>query len=160
MFASCIDRTKASGFTLVELVMVMVLIGILSVVILPRMTSTSGFTSALLRDQLASTLRYAQKAATSRRRLVCVSIAPGSVGLTVATTAGATTCDQNLHLAGGESALVSKDAAVTISPAPQTLFFQPDGRITTNGNATAVYNATLSVSGDLLSIVGATGYVR
>lgn len=160
MSASFTDRARVGGFTLVELVMVMVLIGILSVVILPRLNSTSGFTSALFRDELASTLRYAQKAATSRRRMVCASIAPGAVGLSVATVSGATACDQGLQLAGGGSTLVSKDAAVTISPAPVTLYFQPDGRITADGNGANIYNASLSVSGEQLDIIGATGHVR
>lgn len=160
MSASFTDRAKAGGFTLVELVMVMVLIGILSVVILPRLNSTSGFSSVLFRDELASTLRYAQKAATSRRRLVCASIAPGGVSLSVATASGATSCNQSLQLAGGGATLVSKDAAVTISPASLTLYFQPDGRITADGSAAILYNASLSVSGEQLDIIGATGHVR
>ena len=160
MSANCTDRIgKTGGFTLVELVLIIVLLGILSVVILPRFNA-SGFTGDLFRDEVASVLRYAQKAATSRRRLVCVSIEPRTVSLAVATAAGATSCNQNLQLAGGGTTLESKDTAVTISPAPLMLYFQPNGRITADGSATTIYNASLSINEAQLTIVGETGHVR
>lgn len=160
MSANYTDRRKrADGFTLVELVLIMVLLGILSIVVLPRF-NPSGFSGALFRDQLVSVLRDARKAATSRRRLVCASIAPRTVSLAVATNPGATSCDQNLQLAGGGSTLESKDEAVTISPAPLMLYFQPNGRITADGSASTLYNANLSVNEAQLTIVGETGYVR
>lgn len=160
MSANCTNRiNRAGGFTLVELVLIIVLLGILSVVILPRF-SPSDFGGALFRDELVSVLRYAQKAATSRRRLVCASIEPRTVSLAVATDAGATACNQNLQLAGGGSTLESKDTAVTISPAPLMLYFQPNGRITADGSAKTIYNASLSVHEAQLTIVGETGHVR
>jgi MSHA pilin protein MshC len=49
------------GFTLVELVSVMVLIAILSVFIAPKLTGTAGMDVYVARDQLISAIRFAQQ---------------------------------------------------------------------------------------------------
>lgn len=160
MSANCTDRsTRPAGFTLVELVVIIVLLGILSVVVLPRFDSKD-FSDALFRDQVGNVLGEARRAAVARRRLVCADIQSSSVSLNVATTAGATACDQPLKLASGDTALQSKDAANTISGTPLTLYFQPNGRITQDGSGATVYTGSLSVNAAQLAIVGDTGYVR
>ncbi|NRD72481.1 type II secretion system protein [Shewanella sp. VB17] len=51
---------KKLGFTLVELVTTMLLIGILSVIVLPRMMTSSSYSAFTLRDEFISELRKAQ----------------------------------------------------------------------------------------------------
>lgn len=68
------SRLKMRGFTLVELVMTIVLIGILAVVVLPRMDLLRGFDEAGYRDKVRATLQYARKAAVAQRRNVCVTV--------------------------------------------------------------------------------------
>lgn len=51
---------KNVGFTLVELVTTIILIGILSVVVLPRMLTSSSYSAFTLRDEFVSELRKAQ----------------------------------------------------------------------------------------------------
>ncbi len=53
-------RIKQSGFTLVELVIVMILLGLLAAFVIPRLTSKSSFEEHAVRDQLISRLRLAQ----------------------------------------------------------------------------------------------------
>lgn len=52
--------TKPSGFTLVELVLVIVLIGVLSATVAPRFFTVSGYDQIAARDQLIQLLRQAQ----------------------------------------------------------------------------------------------------
>lgn len=55
------------GFTLLELILVMVIAGILAAVAMPRLVGTNSFDSRGFTDQLAATVRFAQKLAIAQR---------------------------------------------------------------------------------------------
>lgn len=76
----------AAGFTLVELVMTMIVVGILAVAVLPRFADVSVFEARGFRDETLSLLRYAQKSAVAQRRTVCVAVASSGITLTIDTT--------------------------------------------------------------------------
>ena len=77
------------GFTLAELVIVMVLVGILATVAIPRLFDTGGFAARGARDFVAGALRDAQRAAIASRRNVCVALAGSTVAITYAGASGA-----------------------------------------------------------------------
>jgi MSHA pilin protein MshC len=81
------SRNKGqSGFTLVELVTIIVILGIISAVALPRFFDRNTFESRGFYDQVISTLRYAQKTAVAQHRLVCVAFTVNSITLTIDST--------------------------------------------------------------------------
>lgn len=76
-------RRRPSGFTLVELVITMIVIGILAVVVLPRVSLLQGFDEVGYRDKVKATLEYARKAAVAQRRWSCVSLAGNDLTVTI-----------------------------------------------------------------------------
>jgi MSHA pilin protein MshC len=80
-------KTQA-GFTFAELLIVMLLVGILSFVAIPRLFDSNAFAARGTRDFVAASLRYAQKAAIAMRRNVCVSAGTTVMTVTYASSAG------------------------------------------------------------------------
>ena len=81
-------RCVQLGFTLIELIMVIVILGVLAVFAAPKMFDNSTFTGRGLHDETLALLRYAQKSAIAQRRTVCVSFTGTGASLTVASSAG------------------------------------------------------------------------
>ncbi|HLA35692.1 MAG TPA: GspH/FimT family pseudopilin [Rhodocyclaceae bacterium] len=140
----------AAGFTLIELIVVMVILGIMAIAIVPRFADKSVFESRGFRDETVSLLRYAQKSAVAQRRTVCVTVAATGVTLQIAAAAEATNC-------------VVGDPLLTLPSTPRTgsglagdsFNFLPSGA--TSGANTL----TLTVSGaNDIQIDAVTGYVR
>jgi MSHA pilin protein MshC len=158
-------RRPAAGFTLVELVTVIVILGVLAVVVLPRMTGASAFRGLAFHDEVVAALRYAQKTAVSHRRLVCASFTASTVTLNIASANGATTCGAaTLNGPDGNAAYArSLDPAnVTVSIAPAgPVYFQPAGTITSDGAGTLITDYAVTVTGaSAILLAGATGYVN
>lgn len=144
---------KSAGFTLMELITVMVIVGIIAVFAAPRMFDANAFKSRGFADQVRAALRYAQKAAIAQRRKVCVDVTASTVSLTIADTAGAASaCNTNLLLPSGGSA-VTAPSGISLSPAA-TVTFDALGKSTTQ--------QTINVSGETNPIVveSETGYVH
>ncbi|MDH3481571.1 MAG: prepilin-type cleavage/methylation domain-containing protein [Gammaproteobacteria bacterium] len=86
---SCSFRTHATaGFTTVELVLVIVIIGILGAIAGPRFFNTSTFDERAYYDELAGSLRYAQKVAVASGCRVRVSLTAGTYELRQQTALG------------------------------------------------------------------------
>ena len=76
-------RQRLSGFSMIELITVMIVIGILGVTVMPRFAQVLVFYEAGYRDKVKATLEYARKSAVAQRRYSCVSIAGNDLSVTI-----------------------------------------------------------------------------
>ncbi len=160
MCANC-SELRTRGFTLPELVAVIVLISILAATALPKLQGALSFRDDGFHDQIVAALRYAQKSAVSHRRLVCATVAGTSVALTIASANPATTCSTVLPGIDGGSNAAATQGTTTASISPSgTLYFQPSGRVTTDGAGTTTTARSIAISGQTtITVVGETGRV-
>lgn len=145
------------GFTLIELIMTMMIIGILAIVALPRMELLRGWDEIGYRDRVKATLEYARKSAVAQRRLVRVTIA-GS-GLTV--EAQKQTPEGEgiagwvaLNLAGGNTNTFVAPSGVSLTPANDAVTFSALGR------PDAAKSFTVSGGVGTITVEAETGHVR
>lgn len=156
--------SASSGFTLVELITIMILVGILAAVAFPRMDGVDVFRSVEFRDRVVVALRHAHKTAIAQRRMVCVAFGANSVTLTIDRNNGGA-CDAALAIPGSSgNAVVGNGAKAVFSAVPPALvpamlFFQPDGRVTRNVAGTALAEIAVEVDGLPIRVVGITGFI-
>ncbi len=157
-------RNHHQGFTIVELVVVMVVVGIIAAVAGPRFVGRGAFDTRGYLDQALVAFQYARQQAVAQRRQVCVAVAADG-GLTI-TRAPAPppggACDGTAltNPATSNAYVVAPPAGVAVAGIngtvlPLTLNFDPLGRPSAA--------AALRVAGEdnhCLAIEAATGYVR
>jgi MSHA pilin protein MshC len=140
----CKNLKSATGFTLIELVMVIVILSILSVVALPKFWNNSTFYARGFADEVLATLRYAQKIAIAQHQTVCAVLTASSVTLKDAS------CTTVLSL---PNAQINAKSGVTLSPA-MNLTFDALGR------ASASAEITISDVTAHIFVEQETGYVH
>jgi len=153
---------RQRGFTAVELITVLVLVGVLAVVAMPRLDAGLSLRGAAWRDQVQAGLMHARSQAQGHRRLVCLTLATGELRLAIASTNPASACTTAVNGADGDArwAYDGNGFALTQSPAG-TLYFQPDGRITGDGAGNSTVNVSITLAGETaLQLTGETGHVR
>lgn len=157
------------GFTLVELIMVIIVLGVLAAVAAPRVFSTSDFNARGFHDETLSLLRYAQKSAIAQRRTVCVAFTDSSAALTMAPTAptatsATPTCGASpatLIGPAGSSAVVTAKSGVTFVTVPTDFNFDGLGQpITRVGALMATQTIQVVNSAKAIQVEATTGYVH
>lgn len=150
---------QQNGFTMVELIVTMIIIGIMAIAVLPRMDLLKGFDEIGFRDKVKATLEYARKSAVAGRRNVRVSVAAS--GLTVErqtqTPEGVGAAGwAALNLPATNTNTVVPPSGVTLNPTSGTIIFDPLGRPITLSPA----SFTVSGGAGTLTVEAGTGYVH
>ncbi|OGB23052.1 MAG: hypothetical protein A3I66_08520 [Burkholderiales bacterium RIFCSPLOWO2_02_FULL_57_36] len=134
---------RQSGFTLVELIVVMMIVGILAVAAIPRFFQQQTFEARGYHDQVLAMVRYAQKAAIAQRTSVFVNADGGSdtVCLTYVSDPGCTNV-----------------VNVVINPADQSRFSRPapDG-VTLDGSDAFSFSALGRPEPNAAVVIGIVG---
>jgi MSHA pilin protein MshC len=148
---------KRRGFTLPELVMTIVVVGILAVMAAPRFVSWTGFASRGFYDEAQGVVRLAQKTAIAWRRsiFVCVSA-------TAVSAASDSSCSAAFYLAHPTT-----PGGVLQSNAPTGVTLSPVGNFSFNGlgQPSGAYTILLTstIAGDparQIVVESETGYVH
>ena len=155
------------GFTLVELIIVIVLLGVLAAVAAPRIFNNADFYARGFHDETMALLRYAQKTAIAQRRTVCVTFTVAAVStasLRIASSEAVVTCDTNLVGPRGDTpGTVTSRSGVNYTATPlAAVSFDGLGQPLDTGGTpiTSARTITVSGSGKVITIEPATGYVH
>ncbi len=152
--ATCKPGAGQGGFTLIELVMVMVLAGVLSVFVVPKLFNADDFNARGFHDETLALLRYAHKTAIAQRRPVCVVFSATTATLAIDADrnsgTGSNGCETGLT--GLHGGAISARGAVRYSSVPATVVF--------DGLGQPGAGQTIQVAGVASPIVveAATGY--
>ncbi|MDO8890857.1 MAG: prepilin-type N-terminal cleavage/methylation domain-containing protein [Sulfurimicrobium sp.] len=144
---------QASGFTLLELVVILIVIGILAITVLPRFFDQNDFYARGFYDETLSVLRYGQKTAVAQRRQVCVAFSATRITLRIATNFGGA-CDKDVTGPSGNTPhQASARGTVQYATVPAALAFNPDG--------SASAGASIQVAGlpNVITVIKETGHV-
>lgn len=158
-------KYRPLGFTLIELVVTLILVGILAAAVMPRMLDRQTIDAQVFHDQVAALLRYAQKAAIAQRHDVCVAFTGNSATLSVRMASGdgdgsanATGCN-GAALAGADGSspagVVARSAGTGFSATPGGFAFHA------RGDTTLAANLSIGITGaSAITVETATGYVH
>lgn len=148
------------GFTLVELVMVIVIVGIMGAVAAPRFFGTSVFQSRGYADQVKATLRYAQKTAAAQSHFVCVTFSATSVTLSYDVTAPGTAHATASCPGSSMTSPAGQSPYVVTAPGGVTLSGGSSFYFDTMGKPSAAQSIVVSGYATPVTVEAETGYVH
>jgi MSHA pilin protein MshC len=157
LLGSRVDKSQG-GFTLVELIMVMVIAGILAAVAAPRFFDTNVFQLRGFADEVQASLRYAQKVAIAQHRFVCAAFTSNSITMTIGATAA---CGTPLVSPTGEASyVINAPVGIAFTTVPTGFSFNALGT-PTDASGIPVAIQTINITGiNGITIEAETGYVH
>ncbi len=154
------EQNKQSGFTLVELVMVLVILSVISATAIPKFFDKNVYAERAFFDDTLHAIQYAQKLAVATGCAVRVSILSNSYSLARRGTASSTSCPLTgsvyslaiPHPGTGASNYSGSENGITLSSSSTPFYFY------SSGSASA--DITLTVNGfRTIKVIAETGFV-
>lgn len=157
---STVPPLHVAGFTLIELVLVLVIVGILSAVAMPRFASRDRYDVAGFTEDARGVLRYAQKTAIAQHRNVSVNLDASGRAITACFDTVYPSCASPIPDPSGGAALkLTPPATVAFATGVAQLTF--DWRGSPNGTAeTLTVSPTAGGTSVTVSVDADTGYVQ
>jgi MSHA pilin protein MshC len=151
---------REAGFTIVELVAVMVIAGTIAAIAAPRFVGKDAFEARGSYGTLSAALRYAQKTAIAQRRNVYAVINTSARTVCLGYTSNCSSSVIDPATQAAYSKILSNNVTITASTTP--IGFDGLGRPIPNATASfIIQNAVVpSESTRTITVEGETGYVR
>jgi MSHA pilin protein MshC len=151
-------QRSSHGFTIIELVMAIVIVGILAVAVIPRFTDRQTFEARGFHEQAKSMVRYAQKVAIAQHRNVFVNVGANVICLTYVADAACT------NVTVGDFVLNPADSQRFRRPTPTGVSFSAATSFSFSALGRPSAAQVIGVSGDGLvrniTVESETGYVH
>lgn len=155
---------NSSGFTLIELVTVMIILGIISAVAIPRFFTRNQFDAYGFGQNVRAALRFAQKSAIAKRRTVCVVSAGNTLTLTFSTAFNGACNTALINPADGDPYVLAPKAGSNTMLGAANFNFDALGQpVDAAGNLLAASQSIAIGGGDVPDSVivnAVTGYVQ
>ena len=142
---------RPTGFSLIELVVVMVITGILAAVAIPMLTDRESKAS-WYHEQVKAGVRYAQRQAVAHRRCVFVAVGAGRVDLFYDNGSCVITATPLTEIATGNAYALIAPPGVVLNP-PVTFSFNGLGQ------PSPIAGVAFTVDGRPVTVTAETGYV-
>jgi len=143
---------KQLGFTIIELVMVIVLLGTLSATAMPKFFNKNSYAERTLFDDSLSAASYAQKLAIATGCPVQFSVTSNRYTLNRSSSCNSTSYTLNVpHPSSGTSDFSGSESGVNLTSNTSPIIFYALGNASTD--------ATITVANKCFKIVADTGYV-
>lgn len=148
------------GFTIVELVAVMVITGIIASIAAPRFIGVDAFDARGSHSTLVSALRYAQKTAIAQRRNVFANVNTATRVVCLGYTSNCSSAVIDPSTQTAYSKILSNNVSISASTSP--IGFDGLGRPIPNVTTTFTINNAVvpSESARTITVEADTGYVR
>jgi MSHA pilin protein MshC len=150
---------RQQGFTMIELITVMILVGILAAYAVPRLGEITGFSGPGYATDVRGALAHARRTAVASRRHVCVTVSSDRISLIMDPSNPDTGTHPSCNAAnivslpgGDQTGELRVPNNITVASIPPAFSFTPKGESSDN--------ATITTGGESINVRAITGAIE